>query len=86
MDETWLHCFLIYRIKKNSRINIIDKSKIHEIISRALVKQQGIPSFFIRLVFDDLVNLGLIEKITPIKYKINSPALERKIKSLCFSY
>lgn len=83
MDKPFLHLFILTRIKRNTKCNIIDKGFLYNQIARVILRNGGIPKFMIKYVIEDMVELGLIECINNRDlYKLNEIKEEKKINAL----
>lgn len=77
-----LYIYFLIKINDKSKTNIITRRLLKEIISRILCKRGGVPKFMIKHVIDDMVKLGLVEKINNTSYKILKSNEEKKLRLL----
>ena len=82
MDKTYYHSFLLYKLRQYSNSNIIEVSKIKQILGRFAVRTGGLPRWMVRYILEDMIALNLIVKITNERYRILNSPLEKRIKAL----
>jgi len=82
MIKTYYHTLVLYKLKQNCKSDIVDISRIREVIGRVSIRKGGIPKQFVFLIIEDLLNLELIKRLSNEKYRILSSPLESRIKAL----
>lgn len=82
MNKTFYHTFLIYKIRQNCKTDIIDITTIKETIRRISIRNGGLPRNMVVYIVQDLLDLGLMEKMSNDKYRIIKTQLESRIKAL----
>ena len=86
MDKTFYHTFLLYKIRQTCKTDVLDITRIKEVIRRVSTRNGGLPKSMVKYLVDDLLHMGLIEKISNDKYRILHSQLESKIKALMMAY
>jgi len=80
MVKTFLHLFILTRIKKNMKTEIVDVHFLKENIGRVILRKGGVPSLMVKYVIEDMIQLGLIERVNKRGlYKILDVPEEKKI-------
>lgn len=79
-----LYVFLLTRIKKDYRLDLIEKKDLSEGIGRLIIRSGGLPRFMIKYIIEDMVKLGMIECVNNRElYRLKSCPEEKKIAGLC---
>lgn len=87
MNKNFYYTFIIYRIRQTSCSDIVDISKIKEIVGRVAISKQGLPRFMVRYIIQDLMDNQFIKKINSEKFQIEPMSkLENRIKALMLAY
>lgn len=65
---------------------IIDIHSLKEIIGRLIIRKGGIPKVMIKYIIEDLIKLGLLERLNFMNYKIIESNCDREIRTLLALY
>ena len=83
MDEPFLYVFIISRIKRATKQEIINKNFLKEQIGRILIRQGGLPRFMIKYIIEDLVKYRILTKLNKNNlYRLNKVKGEKQINLL----
>ena len=74
------------KIRENSKTSIIGVSSLKEIIGRVILRKGGLPRFMVKYIIDDMVELGLLERLSASQYKVVESKCAKRIKVLIASY
>ena len=83
MDKSYLHIYLLVKLKQQTKIDIVDKEFLKTRIGRILYMKGGIPKLMIKYIIQDMVDMGLITCLNKREiYRLNSCKTEQRIKAL----
>jgi len=81
-----LYIYFYIRIKDKVKTEFVCKSKLKEIISRAVIIRGGFPRFMIKYIIQEMVELKLLRKLGSNSYQIIRVPQEKRIRFLINSY
>lgn len=83
MTKPFLHLFLFNKIKEGTRLEVVDKDYIREVIGRTIIRKGGIPRCMVKYIIKDLVDLELLTIVSGRGvYRLSTKGEERKIREL----
>jgi len=81
-----VYTFIYMKVKDKSRTSVIHIDYLKEIIGRTIIRRGGIPRFMVKYVINDLISMGLIERLAYNQFKIRESSCDKKVKQLMSSY
>ena len=81
-----IYTYIYMKLKENSRTSIINVYPLKETIARVIIRKGGLPKFMVKYVVDDLIVLGLLERLSKENYKILESNCDKRVKQLVASY
>lgn len=75
-----VYAFIYLKVKDSSKITIININPLKEIISRTIIRSGGIPRFMVREIIEEMIGLGLLERMNKYDYKILENDCYKKVK------
>jgi hypothetical protein len=87
MDKSYLHIYLLYKIKQDCTSDIVDKEFLKERVRRLIRINGGIHRSMVKYIIRDMEKQGLIKCVNHRElYRLNTCCQEKRIKAILNSF